>query len=545
MVKLTRKIGLFLFVFFASWQLNAKIKHAGIHDLGNNKKVQFVIDNQNPQDWFVDPEENPDRLYVYCYKKNMEVTFFSNKGQFKFKVNDGDTVQFTFVVNNGDKKEHAKTEVIGFKSFPNAMNLQEKLYKLGLIWSEAKYNFVHIDKLSFDWDSLYTVYIQQVMSTKNDYEYYCVLQKFMATLQDGHSKVFIDYWYSTFMDYVPVSIQNFGDRLFITSIRKGINIDSTFVGCEIIEISGVKAIDYMKDSIFPYISASTPQHLWMQGVYKMQSGIKNTNLKLKVRKQDGNTVQISLTRNGEMTRNTTDEYYGVENKEKYAVDLKWLHDTIAYLEINTFSLEELVIKEIYSLQDSIAKAKKLIIDLRRNGGGTTTVAWFLQSYLVKEDYFLNFSWESRINDGVKRANGNWREEYEDYYQGKAYRKEPADTIFVADTILRYTMPVAILIGRYTFSAAEDFLVNLYEYPNRPVLIGEPTGGSTGSPLLIGKNFDEAFACVCTRKVCFPYSGKPFVNEGIKPDIFIQQSIEDYLNNKDVVLEKAIEWLKQK
>jgi C-terminal processing protease CtpA/Prc len=301
----------------------------------------------------------------------------------------------------------------------------------------------------------------------------------------------------------------------------------------------------MKDSIFPYISASTPQHLWMQGVYKLQSGIKNTNFKIKVRKQDGSITQISILRNGEMTRTANDEYYGKipseDDKDYRAVRLKWLPDSVAYLEVRAFHPEEFIIKKIYSLQDSIANAKNLIIDLRRNGGGSTDVAWFLQSYLMKENNFLNYAWETRINDGVKRANGNWIEKYEDYYKGKAYQKEAADTVFVGDTILKF----AILIGKYTFSAAEDFLVNLYEVPNRPVLIGEPTGGSTGSPLLIGKTFEEAFARVCTRRICFPYSGKPFVNEGIQPDIFIQQTIDDYLNNKDVVLEKAIEYLQSK
>ena len=544
-----KNLGLFFLGLSVCVNLNAKIKHAGIHDVGTNKNVQYVINNQSPRDWRIDPEEDPDVLYVYCENKNTEVTFLTGNGNFSFKLNEGDTMQFTFVVNIAGKKENAHTEVIGLKSFPNSMSVQEKLYRLGLLWSETKYNFVNIDKLSFNLDSLYTAYIPLIMNTKNDYECYRILQKFMANLKDGHSEVFTENWHSVFIDYIPASIQSFDNKLFITTIRKGINIDSSFVGAEIIEISGIKTIDYLKDSIFPYISASTPQHLVMQAVYKLQSGIKNTTLRLKVRKQDGKIAQVALTRNGEMTRTANDVSYGKKQSKDDAdhrpVRLKWLTDSIAYLEIRAFYPEEPIIKKIYSLQDSIANAKKLIIDLRRNGGGSTEVAWFLQSYLMKEDYFLNYACETRVNDGAKRANGNWIEEYEDYYLGKAYQKEEADTIFIGDTILKFTMPVAILIGKYTFSAAEDFLVNLYEVPNRPVLIGEPTGGSTGSPLLIRKTFDEAFARVCTRRICFPYSGKQFVNEGIQPDILIRQSIEDYLDNKDVVLEKAVEYLQAK
>jgi C-terminal processing protease CtpA/Prc len=99
-----------------------------------------------------------------------------------------------------------------------------------------------------------------------------------------------------------------------------------------------------------------------------------------------------------------------------------------------------------------------------------------------------------------------------------------------------------LIGNRTFSAAEDFLINLYECSNRPILIGEPTGGSTGSPLVI-EITDDCWARVCTRRVCFPYSKKPFVKEGIQPDILISPTYEDYMNNRDVVLKRAIEYLK--
>ena len=103
-------------------------------------------------------------------------------------------------------------------------------------------------------------------------------------------------------------------------------------------------------------------------------------------------------------------------------------------------------------------------------------------------------------------------------------------------------PAAILIGRFTFSAAEDFLVNLYEQPGRPVLIGEETGGSTGSPLVVNGLPGGGYARICTRRICYPVSYKRFVNQGVKPDVEVSQTIEDYLQGKDVVLEKAIDEL---
>ena len=89
------------------------------------------------------------------------------------------------------------------------------------------------------------------------------------------------------------------------------------------------------------------------------------------------------------------------------------------------------------------------------------------------------------------------------------------------------------------SACEDFLVNIYELPHRPLLIGEKTGGSSGAPLLLNLP-NETSARICTIRELFPYSMKPFVGIGISPDIEISEDIEDYISREDVVLKRALQ-----
>jgi len=85
---------------------------------------------------------------------------------------------------------------------------------------------------------------------------------------------------------------------------------------------------------------------------------------------------------------------------------------------------------------------------------------------------------------------------------------------------------------------------MYEVPGRPLFIGSETGGSTGSPLVIPMPGD-GYGRLCTRRVCYPQSMKPFLNKGISPDIIIEQTLDDYLAGKDVVLEKAVQVLNSK
>jgi len=357
----------------------------------------------------------------------------------------------------------------------------------------------------------------------------------MAKLHDGHSQVS---WQTfPYTDYIPMSLRDFNKKVYITSVKKIPEFDSTWVGAEIIEIAGIPTSEYLENEVFPYVSASTEQHLWMQGTSKLQNDFKDRPFKATLKKRDGNIDKIEIQRNGEATRTEKDQDWGpTYSYSRNIIDLRWYENDIALVSFNSFYPEDKALKELDRIRKEIKKAKGLIIDLRNNGGGSTAVAIYLQKCLTKENHFLNYAWETRTNDGVRKG----LQSYQDYYSNRAYRFEKPITINIPDTLERITCKTIILIGRFTFSAAEDFLVNIYEVPNRPLLVGEETGGSTGSPLFISGLPGGGSARICTRRICYPISEKRFVNSGIKPDIEVKQTIEDYLNEKDVVLERAIE-----
>lgn len=505
-----------------------KIIHSG------RESIKVLI-NGIATEWTISPQENPDRLNVYCSDKKNKVIFQTDLDTVSYSVRKNDTIRFQIILKSNDT---ANTEIVGFKDLPNNITDIDKTYWLSQIWSEIKYNFVNIDRIKFDPDSLYKSFIPLVLSTRNNFEYYKVLQKFAANFHDGHTEVVGNFY--PWEDYFPVRLMDFDKKVYVTSLTKKPGQDSTWLGSELIEIEGIPTAQYLETNIFPYISASTEQNMWMQGVFKFHSDLKDHPFRGSIRKRDGSILKITLPRNGEATRTPNEQYWGpTEKYSRSIVELSWLENNIAFVKFNRFQPEDQAIKEFDKVAGELHKAKGLILDLRRNGGGSTGVAWHLQKYLTKGRQFLNFAWETRINDGVGKANGNWQEEYKSFYQNKAYRFEKPEIISVSDSIKRIKCPVVILIGRYTFSAAEDFLVNIFEVPGRPKLIGESTAGSTGSPLVISHIPGGGYARICTRRICYPISYERFENCGVKPDIEIKQSIEDYLNSKDVVLERAI------
>ncbi|MBI9053912.1 MAG: hypothetical protein JEY96_08860 [Bacteroidales bacterium] len=432
------------------------------------------------------------------------------------------------------------------QSIPDSISTNDKIYYLSEVWSEIKYNFVNMDQVTFDPDSLYKTYIPKVQESKNDFEYYQVLKQFVASFGDGHTAVVDQSQFYLWKDYFSMNLSNVGEKVYIVRVLKDPILDSTWVGAEVIKISGVRTKRFLQDSIFPYISASTKQHLWMQGVQKIHQDLKWKDFKATIVKTTGDTVKIQLPRNGEATRTPEDDYWGMKfPKRRKMVDLEKLEGDISYLNIRSFYPENIAIQDISKYLPEIYESNGLIIDLRRNGGGSTNAAWYLQSLLSKEKSFLNYGWETRVNDGVKKANSNWKEEYQGYLENREVHYVEPDTIEVPDSIRRIDIPVVVLIGRYTFSAAEDFLVNMYEVPDRPLFIGQETAGSTGSPLVVPNLPNGGYCRICTRRICYPYSGKRFVNHGVIPDVIVNETIGNIIKSNDVVLEKAIEILKDK
>jgi carboxyl-terminal processing protease len=430
--------------------------------------------------------------------------------------------------------------------YPQKNTLQDKLFGLSKIWSEIKYNFVNVDHIKFDIDSMYYATIPKVIATTNDPDYYDELQKFLALFNDGHTQLIErDYGWNDINDYVPCGLIDIDNKIYFSDVKKNAGLDSTLVGAEIIEIEGLSTRKYIDKNIYPAISASTDEHRWFQAVSKIQGDRKGTYFIGKAKKIDGTIVPFSILRNGETTRTPNDKYWSwttntKKNKEG-RISLDWNSD-VAILDIRAFYPEN-IISKIDSLAALINnKAKGLIIDLRYNGGGSTRVARHLQKYLTHESSFLTFGSQKRINDSYGRSQGNYRDEYKDFFLGKAYKTESPDTVTVEIGISPFKCPVIILIGRYTFSAAEDFLINIYEAPNRPFIIGEPTGGSTGAPLMVPLPHG-AMARICSVRMLYPYSKKAFVGKGIQPDMIVKQSVDDYLGGKDVVMENALSRLK--
>ena len=450
----------------------------------------------------------------------------------------------------------------GFKSYQqiaNTISPTDKIFGLSKFWQEVNYNFVYLDKLNRrSWDSTYKALIPQVQATKNDYEYYRLLEKFCALLKDGHTNITVppiaglNYMQNVFGDYLLV-LKWVDNKVIIKRTWKK-DTDKFPLGSEIIAVNGLPTEQYMRDSVASYISSSTDYGRADMAAGILLRGFPGSTFAITIKKPNGEQASYSLTH-----ARTKDSVFAPEagaytdEQKRGLLDYKVLDNNIAYVALNSFSNAK--IDTLFeNLLPSLDKAKGIIIDLRYNGGGDDGIAFNIVNHFIKDSILVGSSATFRnfnpyllaIGRYVKVADTAGHPDRRDgwlLYNGYSLYGEPGTwRSKISKSVKRITAPVVILTGSNTASAAEDFIIAA-DNQKHIIRIGEPTYGSSGMPY----TFDlpgGGEARVCVKKDMYP-DGREFVGYGIQPHIKAAPTVKDYLENKDVALEAALKYFKER
>lgn len=435
---------------------------------------------------------------------------------------------------------------------PDKISMEDKLFGASTFWSEVNQNFVYLDKL--DYSKLETDYkqlLKDILETQNDYEYYRLLEKFCATLKDGHTNVYPPDYIDEILGYqsfgtIEFRLKNIENKTIIYRINESAKNELP-IGTEIIKINDLDIKEYKEKHIKPYISYSTDYILENWAVSELFYAPYGTKYKVEFLLPSKKTITKEL-----VLQKSTDEKLVPENKSFPIMEHKWLDNNMLYIALNSFNTTAIVdaFKEIVP---ELSKAKSFIIDLRNNGGGNLGNAFQILQYFTKDktlNYAKMFSrknisaykaWGKYITEKDTVNNASKKEQYLTF-NNRSYYEFPKNEFKTDKNIPRFVKPTVVLISNNTASASEDFLVAA-DNQKHFIKIGEPTFGSTGQPI----HFDlpnGGEARVCTKKDTYP-NGREFVGVGIVPDIEVKQTIDDFLNGKDVALEKALKYLKSK
>ena len=180
--------------------------------------------------------------------------------------------------------------------------------------------------------------------------------------------------------------------------------------------------------------------------------------------------------------------FGIEKVQR-------LPGNVAYVELRGFGPTELVASAYASALALVQGSDALILDLRRNGGGSpTSVALWMSYFFAQGD-------ERHLNDIWTRSTDQTQQFWTSTGVGA-----------------RYTKPVYVLVSPRTFSGGEECAYD-FQTQKRATLVGETTGG--------GANAGDRFALghglvvnIPSARAINPVTHTNWEHVGVKPDVTV-------------------------
>lgn len=356
------------------------------------------------------------------------------------------------------------------------------------IYSITLDNYSLYKSKGLNMDSIHDSFSQRIENADIDgIEFGNILKEFFSALNVGHSFVYL-------RDYAAAYSPKFIDeRIFIDNPNEYMQMYGFKDKDEITMVNGTAVPEWL-DQHEKFISASTDDARRLNTALAVFRSWGDSIATYEV-VRDADTLEIKLP---------LKKYDHLPQIAEDNQLVKWaiMNDSIGY--INILSMMDPVTDEFIKAYGNVRELPYLIVDVRSNEGGNSGNGMDIAEYLIKRPQPHCVS-PSKI-----------MEPKSDSYKGKLY----------------------LLISPQTFSAAESFALDIKESGNA-VLIGSATAGDTGNSPRTFHTSKGIYFRLPTREPSESPKGFPMEGIGIGPDYEVRQTVYDFMNNHDTVLDFTI------
>jgi len=230
--------------------------------------------------------------------------------------------------------------------------------------------------------------------------------------------------------------------------------------------------------------------------------------------------------------------------------LSFLPDNIAYLKSTTFAYDpakyQELLKDVFR-QIRDAGSTSLIIDVRSNNGGNSALGDALtQMFTAKPYRHYSMKWKrsKQYADEMAGKKVTLPEEYLRLDPGEFMHGE-SGTVTPDHQPLRFQGTVYILSSKETFSSGQMFLA-VIKANRLATIIGEETSQpvcSTGEIFFFNLPNSRIRTSLSTKSFVPP--GGCNGASGVIPDIPVRMRIEDHRTGRDVILQTAVNKVKER
>lgn len=381
-----------------------------------------------------------------------------------------------------------------------------------------------------DWDDLYRNHAPIVSQAEDETEFYQAIRDFVFEIPDTHISLSLRpelFYFERGGGFGLVAKELSDGRVIITQILPNSPAKEAdiMVGAEILSWNGLPVGDAISAVISDFGPYSTEHHNRLE------------QLAFLTRVPPEDEAQIKFINPGEIetqdiTMEAIPEYESLfqsfpiysEDELSLPIQGEILSDSgLGYLRINTFSEDYSLLAatwEYFITQLIDNETPGLIIDLRRNSGGSGNLALDFAGYFFDEEIPLYEGQYYNENSG----------EFES--DGVVSRIQPAPQL--------YDGPIAVLVSPYCVSACEGFAYALAQQ-ERSIIVGHyPTAGAFGEVARGQYELpDDLSMQFPTGRPVSPLGEIVIEGIGVVPDILVPVTEESVLGQSDPVLRSAI------
>lgn len=436
-------------------------------------------------------------------------------------------------VKNADRQEKVNYYLIPFSGGPRHRNFRaEKSYDnigwddqgfrlltLFRFWNVMEYIFPYKYMTDTPWTEVLPKYIPEILSVQSEAEYFATMVKAVAEINDTHGSLsFKGNLKGTpaerlhFNKY-PVSLIETDNGEFC--VEKSYTSELK-PGDIILSVNG-KPVREIYNELAPYITASNKASLSRNLRSSILARPAGSAMDIMAGDSKPEVLKAEINRDGQKM--------SLELKQFSRGDASWVKSADNYLETNKdiiyLNVGTMVSHQLVNAVETNMSAKGIIFDLRQYP--RDFMSFFKLSDVLLPDVAINL-W---FSTSMLNYAGNYKKYNEcpigkknpDYYKGK----------------------VAILVNENTQSLGEMTAIALSNAP-RSAVIGSTTsgadgnatrfilpGGMTVSYTIIGAYYPDWIQCQRT---------------GVKIDIHARPTAQDLKDRKDILIEKAIQYINE-
>jgi len=216
-----------------------------------------------------------------------------------------------------------------------------------------------------------------------------------------------------------------------------------------------------------------------------------------------------------------DNYLGTGNDYSIASALKYrvLDDNIAYVRCESFE-DGMGSGNLSTMLNQLRSCNGLILDVRNNGGGSLENASTLAARFTNERTLVGY---------IAHKTGKGRSDF----------STPEPEYISPSSGVRWQKHAVVLTNRACYSATNDFVKSVSQFPNVTIM-GDTTGGGSGMPFTqeIPNGWSVRYSAVV-----FYDAQKRHIEFGIAPDVVVSLDSAAALRGIDTIIESAREYLK--